>query len=508
MPNNRETESIPSMSETKHTDSSEQKKEAQAPKAKKAPLKRSTKIVLVCLAAALLAGGAFLAKFIHDIRNPANLFPVAAPAQETPAPTPALNSMAPADPLLPTPSPTPDTGAILLRQADLEFMKNRVNILVLGLDESTEREHWGSFRTDTMILVTIDFETNDVHMISVPRDSYVKICNADGKPTGKFSRVNSAFPSGGGAQKNGYGYAMGTVSYLLGGIPISYYVGFNMNVVKEVVNAMGGVYYNVDTYVYMNGRELFEGYQHLDGQGVLDYCRLRKGSSDLDRIDRQQRMLTEILRQLKSTNQVGNIVSIYQAVESNIQTNLTLKQISSLALLAYDMDIAQLNRTTLPGSGLMVLSRSCIALSPGKIESLVKEIFGVSVSVDSSISAAAIRQRIEENRAAIASELAAAKSALDTANHIISAYGDILPAEDMKQLKSARSKLEDAYEEEEKEALDAYTPPLVQWNSYLLSQIGQSGAEQQPTHTPATPASATQAPTTPESAPEDDPGGQ
>ena len=45
-------------------------------------------------------------------------------------------------------------------------MENRVNILVLGIDESLERSSWGSFRTDTMIFMSIDFETSNVYMIS------------------------------------------------------------------------------------------------------------------------------------------------------------------------------------------------------------------------------------------------------------------------------------------------------------------------------------------------------
>lgn len=83
---------------------------------------------------------------------------------------------------------------------------------------------------------------------------------------------------------------MNTVSYLLG-VPVDYYVGFGMNVVKEVVNAMGGVDYDVDISFTLNGRETVEGYQHMDGQQVLDYCRWRKGGrGDIDRIDRQQRI--------------------------------------------------------------------------------------------------------------------------------------------------------------------------------------------------------------------------
>ena len=89
-----------------------------------------------------------------------------------------------------------------------------------------------------MILVSIDFSNNDVCMVSIPRDSYVKIYNANGNvanPSSPYSKINNAFSEGGGAQKKGFEYSIATVEKLMG-VNIGYYCGFNMNVVKEVVN--------------------------------------------------------------------------------------------------------------------------------------------------------------------------------------------------------------------------------------------------------------------------------
>ena len=181
-------------------------------------MSKTARIVLFVVLGLLLIGGGVLAKFYIDISNPQSLFQ----EEDTtpPAPTPVQSAVQGAA-VTPEPSPTPDPEAQLLSQADMETLqKDRVNILVLGVDESTERANWGSFRTDTMILVTINLKTNDVDLISVPRDSYVKICNADGKALNsgdipRYDKINSAFSAGGGAQKNGYGYAMGTVENLL-----------------------------------------------------------------------------------------------------------------------------------------------------------------------------------------------------------------------------------------------------------------------------------------------------
>ncbi len=455
----------------------------QRPKGQKRHKPRRTmtkagKIVLFSLLAVLAIGIGLGVKFYYDVMNPETLFQEEPQPTLTPAASPA-NTLTPGT--SPTPSPTPDPQAQLLSQADLEFMKNRVNILVLGIDESTERANWGSFRTDTMILVTIDFATNDVHMISVPRDSYVKIANGDGKVINKndlpqFAKINSAFPTGGGAQKNGYEYAMGTVSYLFGGIPIHYYLGFNMNVVKEVVNAMGGVDYNVDVEVNMNGRQLHPGMQHMDGQAVLDYSRQRKGSSDIARVDRQQRIIMAIFQQLKSTGQIQNLPDIYQAVEKNIQTNLSFKQITSLALLALKMDQSQLYKHTVDGEFLNMYTMSYWGINTSKLNNLIKEVFGINVSTDAEINVTNIKAQIEANRALIAMELGAAKSAIAQADGILAQYSAWLSEDTKAQLKSLKSQLEDAVDMEAKAQLDAYTPPLVQLCNEILAALENAGA--------------------------------
>lgn len=429
-------------------------------------------IIMVIVFALLAIAAIFALKFYTEINNPENLFESTLP-EGTPAPvefTPA-----PADEEA-QPSPTPDQESLLSGQADAEFMSNRTNILLLGIDESTERENWGAFRTDTMILVSIDFSNNDVCMVSIPRDSYVKIYNANGSvanPDNPYSKINNAFSEGGGAQKKGFEYSIATVEKLMG-VKIGYYCGFNMNVVKEVVNAMGGVDYDVDVEVKMNGRELHPGMQHLDGQGVLDYCRQRKGSSDIARIDRQQRMLTAILKQLKDTDQIANIPSIYSAVEANIMTNLNIKQISSLALVALRMDMSQLSRYTLEGKAMDISGRDCYCLYVSRIEKIVREVWGQSVNLDSENDVGFIEEQVEAHRALIADELNRANSAYNKAYSLMNNCREIIDKSSYDTLKSAAEELLDAIQKENKENLDAYTPYVEQLCDSICSQYGIS----------------------------------
>lgn len=429
-------------------------------------------IIMVIVLALLAIAAIFALKFYTDINNPENLFESTLPEG---TPPPVELTPAPADEEA-QPSPTPDQESLLSGQADAEFMSNRTNILLLGIDESTERENWGTFRTDTMILVSIDFSNNDVCMVSIPRDSYVKIYNANGNvanPSSPYSKINNAFSEGGGAQKKGFEYSIATVEKLMG-VNIGYYCGFNMNVVKEVVNAMGGVDYDVDIEVKMNGRELHPGMQHLDGQGVLDYCRQRKGSSDIARIDRQQRMLTAILKQLKDTDQIANIPSIYSAVEANIMTNLSIKQISSLALVALRMDMSQLSRYTLEGKAMDILGRDCYCLYVSRIENIVREVWGQSVNLDSENDVSFIEEQVEAHRALIADELNRANIAYSKAYSIMNNCRELIDKSSYDTLKAAAKELLDAIQKENKENLDAYTPYVEQLCDSICSQYGIS----------------------------------
>lgn len=321
------------------------------------------------------------------------------PAEQTPSPT-----IKPDDP---TPSPTVDPYELLLSQADLDFMKERVNILVLGIDESIERSNWGSFRTDTIILVSIDFETKDVFMLSLPRDSFVMIYN-----TGEYNRINTAFSKGGGKDGNGFQNAMDTVSMVLGGVPVNHYVCFDMNVVKEVVNAIGGLDYDVDIKVNMCGRTIDPGLQYMDGQMVLDYCRQRKGSSDVARADRQQRMIFAIFDAIKQSGQMKDIPDIYSAITGNIYTDLSFAQIVSLASFGMGINTDNLERYMLPGGFLNIDQTSLWGINQYQKRDLVEKLFeGTRIKVNELEHLTYLRDLAQQKRNAVAGAEAAASGA-------------------------------------------------------------------------------------------------
>lgn len=409
--------------------SEQERNEKKGRKPSSSKTRRMIKILLIALGIVALA---IVGRYIYVMFiNPMSAFdkpqglatpsPVIAATPEsgnTPAPTP-----------VPTPTLSPEEA--LKAQADMEFMKNKVNILMLGWDQSPEREDEDSalyrdednnFRSDVLILLTIDFSSKRVDMISIPRDTYAPIYNTKGR-----WKINAAFAKGGSVKGDGFTYAMNTVGDLLG-VPIEYYAGVDMIGLKNVVDAMGGVDYDVDVKITLNGRVLEKGQQHLNGQQVLDYCRARKGiSTDVGRADRQQRMLFSIFEQLKSRNQLVNVPNIYNSVKDDIHTNLNAEQIAALAVFAMQLDMGDLNRHTLQGEYISdVYNASFYVLYNSKLKSLVKEIYGIDIQPNPKYDV----KKVKSDKAATS-----ISGYISGADYLLSAFGGLSGAGEVQSAK-------------------------------------------------------------------------
>ena len=343
------------------------------------------KMLIYILFALLLTALILLGRFIYrTVINPVSAFdnkPGNTLVVETNTPEPTENSSVETT-QTPEPTVTLSPRELLEMEADKDFMKDRVNVLLTGIDYSEEREGRSDFRTDTIMLLSINFETCKVDMISVPRDSYADIAFTDAK-----WKINGAYMSAGGREGNGFECMMQTVSDCLGGVPIDYYLAVEMQAVKDIVDIIGGVWYDVDYEFTMNGRHLEKGYQHLTGQQVLDYLRLRKGvtgSSDINRIDRQQRLLLEVFNQMKDSALIAKIPEMYKTLQSQIMTNLNFEQIVALSLFALDFDLENgFNRYTLQGEYMAAYNASkYYVLNHEYTEHIVNEIFGITPKIN------------------------------------------------------------------------------------------------------------------------------
>lgn len=225
----------------------------------------------------------------------------------------------------------------------------RVNVLLLGVDERPQEN--GMSRTDTMMLLTLEPQTLQAGVLSIPRDLWVPI------PGYNQGRINTAhrlgemynYPGGGPA------LARETVEYNLG-VPIQYYVRLNFQGFVDLVNLIGGI----DIYVaepindllYPDHNYGYEplyiaaGQQHFDGEMALKYARTRHNSNDFDRARRQQQVLLAILERVTRLDMLPQLAprigELYNIMEQSIATNLTLDEVLALAGLAVKVDRAQI----------------------------------------------------------------------------------------------------------------------------------------------------------------------
>lgn len=222
----------------------------------------------------------------------------------------------------------------------------RVNVLLLGVGDAG---HEGEQLSDTMIVASYDPKSQDVAMLSIPRDLYVKI---DGNG---YSKINAAHAFGE-QEREGSGpeLAKKTVSQVLG-IPIHYYVRADFTALKQAVDLVGGINVKVENDLIDSeypcsknegqvcGFSLRAGEQHLNGSAALKYARCRKGDcgDDYGRAKRQQDVLVALRQKSLSLNLLTNpskISEMISIVSNNIRTDLQPWEIQRLAEVAKNID--------------------------------------------------------------------------------------------------------------------------------------------------------------------------
>jgi LCP family protein required for cell wall assembly len=214
----------------------------------------------------------------------------------------------------------------------------RFTVLLMGMDKRPG-EFGAAFRTDTMILISLDPKTNQVGMLSIPRDLFVDV------PGYGLQSINTAYGTG---ELEGPGggplLAMRTVQYNFG-IAVNEYIVVDFNTFIRVIDLIGGIHVEVLYDIYdpeypdMNyGYDPFyitEGWHEMDGATALKYARSRHGSDDIDRGRRQQQVLYAIRDKVTAANMIPKLAAesftLWAELKDGIQTGLSLDQILELA---------------------------------------------------------------------------------------------------------------------------------------------------------------------------------
>ena len=247
---------------------------------------------------------------------------------------------------LPNPEDMDQGSAIVVNGAG---RRDGVFTLFIGATDEDE------IRTDSMMVLVFDTENHRADLINIPRDTLV-----DCERTGAGRKIKAAYASG-------VDEMLDEVSTVIGFRPDKYVIA-NFDGIAEIVDVIGGVDYDVpfDMSYHDASQDLSiefkKGYQHLDGEEVVEYLRWRHNDDgtgyddgDIGRVSKLQDFLVTVGDAVLSPTNVLKIPAIASAVSGNVDTDLTTSQILWLGMQGMKMDMQEdISMQTLIGDCAMV----------------------------------------------------------------------------------------------------------------------------------------------------------
>ena len=239
----------------------------------------------------------------------------------------------------PTVSPAEDPNA----GAPASLNENMYTFLVVGLDQVSNS-------TDTMMVGRIDTENHTIDVVSLPRDTLVNV-------SWSVKKINTLYSADINTGGNGIDGLLDGLKDILG-FQIDCYAVVDLTAFVELVDAIGGVDYNVPVNMnyYDPTQDLYinipAGEQHLDGEEALKVVRFRSGyaSADIGRIGTQQDFLKSVASQMLTLGNIPNLPTFIDIFEEYVVTNMSASNLAFFArqfLLCKSEDI---NFHTLPGN--------------------------------------------------------------------------------------------------------------------------------------------------------------
>ncbi|MBQ9635506.1 MAG: LCP family protein [Acidaminococcaceae bacterium] len=209
---------------------------------------------------------------------------------------------------------------------DMALLSGKKNIVVMGCD--IRKDDVG--RSDTLFVVMLDKNNKQASLLSIPRDTRVKI-----KDRG-WDKINAAFAYG------GQDLTRSTVQDFLG-IRLHNYVVVDFQGFKDLVDVIGGVDINVEKRMYYYDPyadfeiDLRPGLQHMDGKTAMQYVRYRDEEGDIGRIRSQQKFIMALYKQIASKNIIAKMPGLSKQIMSMVKSDLSLKEMVELGKVMHDM---------------------------------------------------------------------------------------------------------------------------------------------------------------------------
>ena len=238
-----------------------------------------------------------------------------------------------------------------------------LTVLLMGVDQRDPNE---LARADVAILASMNLDTKEIDLISIPRDTRAAIAGTD-----VTRKINYAHATGGAERMKQ------TVENLLG-VNVHYYVEVNFKGFSKCIDLLGGVNYNVERRMYLpdEGIDLMPGQQKLTGDKALQYVRWRGDpTADIGRIGRQQKFLEALMKQAFSVAAIPKLPGLVSSLMENLTTDMTAAQMVALATEFSDMSKVHLETVMLPGDAKTISGASYWVLDEAAVKQLIQEVF-------------------------------------------------------------------------------------------------------------------------------------
>lgn len=257
-------------------------------------------------------------------------------------------------------------------------------VAIVGLDIRPTQS--GPSRTDSILLVRVDAAHNRAGILSIPRDAMMEVPMGDGTYTD--DRINTAYVYNWSktAPAAAPDALADTIDHNLG-IKIDYYVVFDQRGAEKIIDSAGGVTVKVkdafgqddysDDDVHVVPQYFPEGTQHLNGYQAVAYGRIREGSSDFDRIRRQQQVAEGLVSELSSPLSLPKLPGLWHAYHSAVQTNLSTRQSAGLFVMLKKIGTERMVTRSLGDAAVPCgyCTASILLLDPDKTSQLISEAF-------------------------------------------------------------------------------------------------------------------------------------
>ena len=232
-----------------------------------------------------------------------------------------------------------------------------LTLLLMGVDtgDGARSDLW-SGQSDTMIVMTVNPQTNTTTMVSLERDMLTRIIDKDGDVV-ETAKLNAAYAGGGAVN------AVSTIQQQIG-LDIDKYALINMNGLKDLVDAVGGIEVDNKLGATISIEETEPDYtatvepgkQHINGDQALVYARMRHQDpeGDIGRQARQREVITQIMSKILSLDSITKYEKILKAISANMKTDFAVTGSSLKSLLGYKDAFKKMRSIKLQGLGEMI----------------------------------------------------------------------------------------------------------------------------------------------------------